>query len=54
MEKATEKSRYRTFEKITILLNEINKELVWSGLKIETNTEYVPDELKEILIIANQ
>ena len=47
--KATEKSRYRLYEKITILLNEINDALVWSGLKIQTNTEYVPDELKEIL-----
>lgn len=47
--KATEKSRYRLYEKITVLLNEINDGLVWSGLKIQTNTEYVPDELKEIL-----
>ena len=46
--KATEKSRYRLFEKITILLNEINADLKWSGLKIETNTEYVPEGLKEI------
>lgn len=47
--KATEKTRYRLYEKITILLNEINDSLVWSGLKIQTNIEYVPDELKEIL-----
>ena len=46
--KATEKSRYRLFEKITILLNEINADLKWSALKIETNTEYVPEGLKEI------
>ena len=46
--KATEKSRYRLFEKITSLLNEINADLKWSGLKIETNTEYVPEGLKEI------
>ena len=46
--KATEKSRYRLFEKITALLNEINEDFKWSGLKIETNTEYVPDGLKEI------
>jgi transposase len=46
--KATEKSRYRLFEKITTLLNEINADLKWSGLKIETNTEYVPEGLKEI------
>jgi hypothetical protein len=47
--KATEKSRYRLYEKITLLLNEINDGLVWSGLKIQTNVEYVPDELKEII-----
>ena len=46
--KATEKSRYRLFEKITNLLNEINADLKWSGLKIETNTEYAPEGLKEI------
>ncbi|MCD8157675.1 MAG: hypothetical protein LUD77_01935 [Clostridiales bacterium] len=48
--KATEKSRYRLFEKITTLLNEINETLVFSGLKIQTNTEYVPEELKEIIL----
>lgn len=47
--KATEKSRYRLYEKVTILLNEMNDALVWSGLQIQTNTEYVPEELKEIL-----
>ncbi|WP_235828940.1 transposase, partial [Anaerosacchariphilus polymeriproducens] len=47
--KATEKSRYRLYEKITVLLTEINDALAWSGLKIQTNTEYIPDELKEIL-----
>ena len=47
--KATEKSRYRLYEKITTLLNEINETLAWNGIKIPTNTEYVPEELKEIL-----
>lgn len=47
--KATEKSRYKLYEKITQLLKEINDELLWSGLKVQTNTEYVPEELKEIL-----
>lgn len=47
--KATEKSRYRLYEKITVLLTEINETLAWSGIKISTNTEYVPEELKEIL-----
>ncbi|SET65022.1 Transposase, partial [[Clostridium] polysaccharolyticum] len=47
--KATEKSRYRLFDKITLLLNEINEELVWSGFKAATSTEYVPDQLKQLL-----
>lgn len=47
--KATEKSRYKLFKKITALLNEMNNELIWSGVKVETNTEYVPEELREIL-----
>ncbi len=47
--KATEKSRYRLFGKITTLLEEINKTLVFSGIRIQTNPEYVPEELKEIL-----
>lgn len=47
--KATEKSRYRLFEKITLLLEEINRDLIWSGMTIQTNTEYVPEQLKEIL-----
>jgi hypothetical protein len=46
--KATEKSRYRLFEKITVLFEEINAELACSGMKIETNTEYVPEYLKEV------
>lgn len=46
--KATEKSRYRLFAKITALLNEINEELSCIGIKIDTNTEYVPEQLLEI------
>ena len=46
--KATEKSRYRLFAKITTLLNEINDELSCTGIKIETNTEYIPEQLKEV------
>ncbi len=48
--KATEKSRYRLFGKITALLDEMNDELSWNGLHIETNTEYVPEHLAEILV----
>ena len=47
--KATEKSRYRLFAKITALLNEINEELSWSGLRVEANEEYVPEYLEEVL-----
>lgn len=46
--KATEKSRYRLFEKVTALLDEINQTLAFSGVKLQTNTEYVPDELREM------
>ena len=46
--KATEKSRYRLYRKITALIEVINEELAWSGTKISTNTEYVPDYLDEI------
>ena len=46
--KATEKSRYRLFEKITSLIEEINEGLSWTGTKISTNTEYAPDYLDEI------
>ena len=44
--KATEKSRYRLFEKITLLLNEINDDLKYSELKLTVNTEYVPEYLR--------
>ena len=46
--KATEKSRYRLFEKITTLFNEINVDFASSGLYIETNTEYTSDQLHKI------
>lgn len=47
--KATEKSRYRLFEKITTVIDEINTDLVWSGFQISTNTEYVPEQLRQYL-----
>lgn len=46
--KATEKSRYRLYEKITTLFEEINADLACVGMHIETNVEYVPDQLHEI------
>lgn len=46
--KATEKSRYRLYDKITALLEQINEGLIWSGIKVSTNTEYVPDYLTEV------
>ena len=45
--KATEKSRYRLFEKITSLFQEINLELQYTGIKFRINTEYSPEYLKE-------
>ena len=47
--KATEKSRYRLYDKITTLIDSINEALIWSGIKISTNTEYVSDYLREVL-----
>lgn len=47
--KATERSRYRLFAKITTLIEEMNRDLSFSGVRIRTNTEYVPDYLESIL-----
>ena len=47
--KATEKSRYRLFAKITDLFTQMNDTLAYTGLKIETNTEYTPDGLEAVL-----
>ncbi|WP_432748855.1 transposase [Pectinatus frisingensis] len=46
--KATEKSRYRLFKKLTGLLNKINDDLASFGIKIDTNSEYVPKYLDEV------
>ena len=45
--KATEKSRYRLFDKITTLFKEINEELSCTGMKLCINSEYAPEYLKE-------
>lgn len=45
--KATEKSRYRLFDKITRLFTEINKELTYTGMQFCVNTEYAPEYLRE-------
>ena len=45
--KATEKSRYRLFEKVTLLFQQMNEELKYSALKLNVNTEYVPEYLFE-------
>ena len=47
--KATEKSRYRLFQKLTALIEQINADLSFSGIRIETNTEYIPQQLREIM-----
>ena len=45
--KATEKSRYRLFDKITRLFTEINQELVYTGMQFSINTEYAPEYLRQ-------
>lgn len=45
--KATEKSRYRLFDKITHLFEEINEELSCTGVKLSINSEYAPEYIKE-------
>lgn len=47
MEKATEKSRYRLFDKITKLLQEINEEIAYTGTRFCINIEYASEYLKE-------
>ena len=47
--KATEKFRYKLYEKITAEIEEINAEIAWGGVQITTNPEYVPDYLNEIV-----
>ena len=47
--KSTEKHRYQLFAKITSLFEKMNTELSYSGVVIQTNTEYVPEYLDEIL-----
>lgn len=47
--KATEKSRFKLYVKITALLNEINKDLLSFGLEYKTNTEYAIEYLEEII-----
>lgn len=46
--KGTEKSRYRLFEKVTMLLGEINEEIAYTGIHIDTGTEYTPEQLQEL------
>ena len=46
--KATEKARYRLYKKLTALIEEINKGMIWDRKKISTNTEYVPDYIEEV------
>lgn len=48
--KSTEKSRYRLFQKITALIEEINRSLSDTGFQIETNVEYTPQALEMILL----
>lgn len=45
--KSTEKSRYRLFDKITKLFEEINDELSFMGMKLSINSEYAPEYIME-------
>ena len=45
--KVTEKSRYRLYDKITLLFQEINEELAYSRTKLNINTEYAPEYIRE-------
>ena len=45
--KATEKSRFRLFDKITRIFEEINEELSCAGVKLSINSEYAPEYIKE-------
>ena len=47
--KSTEKNRYKLFEKISALFDEINTYLQFQDFKITTNIEYDPEQLDEIL-----
>ena len=46
--KGTEKLRYKLFGRVTALLNEINEEISYAGVHIETGTEYTPEQLEEV------
>ena len=45
--KATEKSRYRLFDKITHLFEEINQDLQYTGMQFNINSEYAPEYLNQ-------
>ena len=45
--KATERSRYRLFDKITALFQEINEEIAYTGMKFCINTEYAPEYIRD-------
>ena len=48
--KATEKSRYRLFDKITALFQEINEEFAYTGMQFCINTEYAPEYIREATV----
>ena len=47
--KSTEKYRYQLFAKITALFEKMNRELSCLSVTIQTNTEYTPEYLDEVL-----
>ena len=47
--KGTEKSRYRLFGKITELIGKMNEELAPMGVAVQTNTEYAPEYMEQVI-----
>jgi len=46
--KCSIKNRRKTFDKITVLLNEINSEIIYQGIKFDIRTEYAIEYLEQI------
>ena len=48
MKKSSVKNRKKTFDKVTVLLDEINKTLIYHGVKFGLREEYAIEYLEEI------
>ena len=49
MEKEQHKEQKKTFDKVTVLLEEINKSLIYHGVKFGLREEYAIEYLEDIL-----